>query len=194
MASHIELGKVLGRPEKPLGPTRSPRRSDVEINLQRAREAFPAASPRIISDNGPQFIARDFNEFIRQCGMTHVKTLPYYPQSNGKIERWHGTLKSECILPGTPLSLHDARRFVGQWIGHYNTVRLHSAIDYIAPKDKLEGRAEAILAARHAKLAAAREQRRIKRQQLRQNKILTTGTPGGKMHSAGEAEARTGDT
>jgi len=99
----------------------------------------------------------------------HVKTSPYYPQSNGKIERWHGTLKSECIRPGTPLSLHDARRIVGQWIGHYNTVRLHSAIDYIAPKDKLEGRAEAILAARDAKLAAAREQRRIKRQQLRQN-------------------------
>ncbi|HUS59017.1 MAG TPA: integrase core domain-containing protein, partial [Planctomycetota bacterium] len=75
------------------------------------------------------------------------------------IERWHGTLKTECIRPGTPLSLEDGRRIVGQWVVHYNTVRLHSAIDYIAPKDNLEGRAESILAARDAKLAAAREQR-----------------------------------
>ena len=102
-------------------------------------------------------IVRHLNAFIRQCGMTHVKTSPYYPQSNGKIERWHQSLKNECIRPGTPLSLDDARRIVGQWIEHYNTVRLHSAIDYIAPKDKLEGRAESILAARDAKLAAARE-------------------------------------
>ena len=70
-----------------------------------------------------------------------------------------------------------------------NTVRLHSAITYIAPKNKLEGRAEAILAARDAKLAAAREQRRIKRQQLQQNDSLTTGTHGAILLSAGEAEA-----
>ena len=132
---------------------------DTETIVQRAVEKFPDAKPRLISDNGPQFIARDFNAFIRQCGMTHVKTSPYYPQSNGRIERWHGTLKTECIRPGTPLSLEDGRRIVGQWVVHYNTVRLHSAIDYIAPKDKLEGRAESILAARDAKLAAAREQR-----------------------------------
>jgi putative transposase len=49
----------------------------------------PGVKPRIISDNGPQFIAKDFKEFIRISGMTHVRTSPYYPQSNGKIERWH---------------------------------------------------------------------------------------------------------
>jgi hypothetical protein len=67
---------------------------DVEIVLQRAREKYPATSPRIITDNGPQFIAKDFKEFIRLAGLTHVKTSPYYPQSNGKIERWHQSLKS----------------------------------------------------------------------------------------------------
>lgn len=55
--------------------------SDVETILQRARESYPDARPRIISDNGPQFIAKDFKEFIRIAGMTHVKTSPYYPQS-----------------------------------------------------------------------------------------------------------------
>ena len=57
--------------------------AEVEIILQRASEQYPGEHPRIITDNGPQFIARDFKEFIRICGMTHVKTSPYYPQSKG---------------------------------------------------------------------------------------------------------------
>lgn len=136
---------------------------DVETIIQRAREKFPDARPRIISDNGPQFVAKDFKEFIRVCGMTHVKTSPYYPQSNGKIERWHESLKTESIRPQTPLSLEDARRVVGDFVEQYDNVRLHSAIGYVTPKDKLEGRAEAILAERDRKLLAAREARRAKR-------------------------------
>ena len=114
--------------------------AEVETIIQRARERFPDARPRIISDNGPQFIAKDFKEFIRICGMTHVRTSPYYPQSNGKIERWHKTLKGECIRVKTPLSLEDARRIVADFVAHYNDVRLHSAIGYVTPADKLAGR------------------------------------------------------
>jgi putative transposase len=96
---------------------------DVETLIQRALERYPGVSPRIISDNGPQFIARDFKDFIRICGMTHVRTSPYYPQSNGKIERWHRSIKSECIRPGTPLSVDDAIRLVGGYVRHYNWTR-----------------------------------------------------------------------
>ena len=137
--------------------------SDVEIILQRAREKFPDATPRIISDNGPQFISRDFKEFIRISGMTHVRTSPYYPQSNGKLERYHKTIKSTCIRVNTPLSLDDCQRLVADFVDEYNNTRLHSTIGYIAPKDKLQGRAEAIWAQRDAKLVAAREARRISR-------------------------------
>jgi transposase InsO family protein len=133
---------------------------EVEILLQRARERFPDAKPRIISDNGPQFIARDFKQFVRLSGMTHVRTSPYYPQSNGKLERFNQSIKVECIRPKTPLSMEDARRVVTDYVRRYNTVRLHSAIGYITPLDKLEGRAEQILAARDAKLQAARQGRR----------------------------------
>src|SRR5207253_698944 len=94
--------------------------SDIELILERAKELHPEARPRIISDNGPQFIAKDFKEFIRISGMTHVRTSPYYPQSNGKIERWHKSLKGECIRPGAPLSLEDARRLVEGYVEHYN--------------------------------------------------------------------------
>ena len=142
--------------------------TDVQAIIQRARERFPGVTPRIISDNGPQFIAKDFKEFIRICGMTHVRTSPYYPQSNGKLERYHRTIKGDCIRPGTPLSLEDARRLVTKYVEHYNTVRLHSAIGYITPKDKLEGRAEFIAAERDRKLQEARERRKAERQQARQ--------------------------
>jgi transposase InsO family protein len=137
--------------------------SHVEIIIQRAREKFEGERPRIISDNGPQFIARDFKEFIRISGMTHVRTSPYYPQSNGKIERWHQSLKRECIRPKTPLSLDEARTIVGRFVDHYNNDRLHSAIGYITPKDKLDGNDLKIFAERDRKLHEAREKRKARR-------------------------------
>jgi transposase InsO family protein len=133
--------------------------TDVATIVQRAKEKHPDARPRIISDNGPQFVAREFKVFVRISGMTHVRTSPYYPQSNGKLERWHGSLKRECVRPGTPLDLEDARRLVTRYVEHYNGVRLHGAIGYVAPRDKLAGRAEAIQRARDHKLETARERR-----------------------------------
>ena len=97
--------------------------------------------------------------------MTHVKTSPFYPQSNGKIERWHKTLKQECIRPGTPLTLDDAKRLVTEYVEHYNTRRLHSAIGYVTPQDKLEGQQQHIFDERDRKLEQAREQRRLKRKE-----------------------------
>jgi transposase InsO family protein len=143
----------------------SMREADIEIILERAKEKYPEARPRVISDNGPQFIARDFKEFIRISGMTHVRTSPSYPQANGKIERWHKSLKGECIRPGTPLSPEDARRLIGQYVDHYNTVRLHSAIGYVTPADMLAGRQAEIHTARDRKLEEARRQRQLRRQQ-----------------------------
>jgi transposase InsO family protein len=146
---------------------RSMTEQDELVVLQRAKEKFPNETPRIISDNGSQFLAKDFKEFIRICGMTHVRTSPYYPQSNGKLERFHGSIKGECLRPGTPISLEDAVRIVGRYVEHYNQVRLHSAIGYIAPADKLAGREVDIFAARDHKLAEARERRKEQREAAR---------------------------
>lgn len=132
---------------------------DVETIVQRALEKFPLVWPRIISDNGPQFIARDFKEFIRLTGITHVRTSPYYPQSNGKLERWHGTLKGERFRLAAPETLEEARRVVASFVAHYNDVRLHSAIGYITPADKLAGLEAVIFAERDRKLEAARDRR-----------------------------------
>ncbi len=139
--------------------------ADAEIVLQKARELFPDARPRIISDRGSQFVSRDFKEFIRLWQTTHVLTSPHYPQSNGKLERFHRTLKEQAIRPRTPLCQQDARRVVGEFIDHYNNVRLHSAIGFVAPRDMLEGRAQEIQRLRDEKLEAARVERANKRQQ-----------------------------
>jgi putative transposase len=150
--------------------------ADVQTIVQRGREKYPGVTPRIISDNGPQFIAKEFKEFIRICGMTHVKTSPYYPQSNGKIERWHRTLKGDCIRTETPLTMADAQRLVARYVEYYNNVRLHSALGYVTPKDKLEGREKSIYAERDRKLAEARERRKAQRQAARQPALATPST------------------
>jgi transposase InsO family protein len=141
---------------------------EVETIVQRALEKFPGVTPRIISDNGPQFIARDFKEFIRVTGMTHVRTSPFYPQSNGKLERWHGSLKQECIRPACPADVAEARQRIAAFVDHYNHARLHSALAYITPADKLNGLGDVIFAERDRKLEEARERRRLARQQQRE--------------------------
>ena len=136
---------------------------DVETIVQRGLEKFAGLRPRIISDNGPQFIAKDFKEFVRLTGITHVRTSPYYPQSNGKLERWHGTLKGERFRLAAPTSVEAARRVVASFVAHYNHVRLHSALGYITPADKLAGLEEVIFAERDRKLEEARGRRRTTR-------------------------------
>ena len=157
---HWELRESMTEPE-------------VELVLERAKEKFPLARPRIISDNGPQFIAKDFKEFIRISGMTHVRTSPYYPQSNGKLERWHGSLKTEAVRPNVPLSPEEAKKVVERFVEEYNTRRLHSGIGYVTPKARLEGQHIQIWEERDRKLEAARAVRAKKRQEARQQALAS---------------------
>ena len=136
---------------------------DVEMVLQKGLEKYPQAKPRIISDNGPQFIGKDFKEYIRLTGLTHVRTSPYYPQSNGKLERWNKSFKLEGWRPGLAETEREARALIEKYVEHYNTVRLHSAIGYIAPQDKLNGREKAIWKQRDEQLENARKHRAKKR-------------------------------
>ncbi len=133
------------------------------VNHWSKRAETPAK--QIITDNGPQFISRDFKKLIRIAGMTHVKTSPYYPQSNGKIERYHRTIKGDCIRVKSLESIDDARDEVTRYVEHYNTARLHSAIGYVTPHTKLAETESEVFSERDRKLESAREQRRLRRQQ-----------------------------
>ncbi|MDD7983568.1 IS3 family transposase [Lentisphaera marina] len=132
---------------------------DAEIVVKRSLEKFPEARPRIITDNGSQYTGQEFKKFIAIHGLTHVRTSPYYPQSNGKLERFHYTLKEGSIRPKVPLSVEDARRVVTQYVEYYNNTRLHSSIGFITPSDKLIGKDVSIIQERKRKLAEAKIRR-----------------------------------
>jgi len=95
-------------------------------------------------------------------------------QTNGKVERWHQSLKSECIRPLTPLTLEDARRLIQSYVDRYNHVRLHSAIGYVTPHDMLLGRQAEIHTARDRKLEQARKQRQLRRRQALAPRLLAS--------------------
>lgn len=133
---------------------------DTQIVIQRAKEMYPNETPRLISDNGTQYKAKDFQSLLKQHGMTHVTTSPHYPQSNGKQERWHYTLKSEALRVSACLTKKDAVIAIERYVKFYNEKRLHSSINYVPPLAKLEGREAEILKERERKL----ENRRIERQ------------------------------
>jgi putative transposase len=109
----------------------------VESGISR-QQATHQVKPRVISDRGPQFIAKDFKQFIRLSGMTHVKTSPYYPQSNGKIERWHREMKTSYRSKEVS-SFDQAKMVVNEFVDEYNHYRLHSALGYTTPYDRYLG-------------------------------------------------------
>ena len=152
---------------------------DVELVFQRAFERFPDARGRVISDNGKSFVSKEFRELLGLHGFIYSNTSPYYPQSNGKQERFHGTLKHEIIGGKALPDFAYATRLVDEAIDYYNNVRLHSAIGYITPRDMLEGRAPAIQAGRERKLREARERRRLAKLERDATLTMRRETEGG---------------
>lgn len=133
---------------------------DVEITIQRALEKFPDVSPRIISDNGSQYISKDFQKFLKEVGLQHIRTSIAYPQSNGKMERFHRSINSECLKNHSLIDLEDARKQIDLYVNYYNTKRLHSALFYLTPEDFLSGRVSGKLKKRQKKLNDALKNRK----------------------------------
>ncbi len=120
--------------------------------------------PRLLSDNGSSYVAGDLGEWLEAKGMQHVRGAPYHPQTQGKIERWHQTLKNRILLDNYYLP-GDLERQIGAFVEHYNHVRYHESIKNLTPADVYFGRAETILAERHrinrATIANRRLQHRL---------------------------------
>jgi transposase InsO family protein len=136
---------------------------DVQLTIEKAIEKFPGVKPRLISDNGSQYISKDFAEFIKLAGLQHIRTSIAYPQANGKIEIFHKTLNNECLKTTSLIDLDDARKQIAAFIEKYNTERLHSALFYLTPEDFLLGRVDEKLNQRNIKL----EQAKLNRYQVR---------------------------
>lgn len=132
---------------------------DVELTIQKAIEKYPASSPRIISDNGSQFISKDFALYLKFAGLQHIKTSIAYPQANGKIERYHRTAGEECLSRSSFINIEDARNQIAIYVEFYNTKRLHSSLNYLTPEDYMLGRVKEKLDVRENKLTEARKNR-----------------------------------
>jgi transposase InsO family protein len=144
---------------------------NAEVLVAETKELYPAAkNPRIISDNGSQFISRDFEELLLFLEIGHTFTSANHPQSNGKLERFNRTLKSEHVRRSAYLDYQDACVRMAQWIAYYNSERLHSAIWYLTPNDVFNDRAAERIAERKEKLHNAF----IKRQEYWRAKNATS--------------------
>jgi putative transposase len=96
--------------------------------------------PRLLSDNGASYVAVDLADWLEDKGMQHVRGPPYHPQTQGKIERWHQTLKNRILLENHYLS-GDIDRQIGALVKHYNHVQSHESIENVTPADVYFGRA-----------------------------------------------------
>jgi putative transposase len=103
--------------------------------------------PRLLSDNGPRYIAGDLAEWLEDQGMIHIRGAPRHPQTQGKIERWHQTLKNRILLEHyyLPGALEEQ---ISAFVEHYNHARAHESLSNLTPADVYFGRGEAILAER----------------------------------------------
>ncbi len=95
--------------------------------------------PRLLSDNGSSYVATDLAEWLDQQNMEHVRSAPYHPQTQGKIERWHQTLKNRILLEHYYLP-GDLERQVAAFVEHYNHDRYHESLDNLTPADVYFGR------------------------------------------------------
>ena len=134
---------------------------NAEILVVETKELFPAAkNVRLISDNGSQFISKDFEELLALLEFGHTRTSANHPQSNGKLERFNRTVKTEHVRRSSYINYKDACVRMARWIAYYNSERLHSAVYYLTPNDVFYNRTAQRLAERKEKLHTAFIKRR----------------------------------
>ena len=140
--------------------------SDVTDTLEMALQASGCDSakvahkPRLLSDNGPCYISSDLAEWLEGQGMNHVRGAPYHPQTQGKIERWHQTLKNRILLENYFLP-GDLCQQIEDFIEHYNHSRYHESLRNLTPADVYFGRGQSILTRREKIKQKTIEARRL---------------------------------
>lgn len=139
----------------------------VELAYQKAGiKKEDANKPRLVTDRGPALISDDFNDYLKEKGIHHILASPYHPQTNGKIERYHRSLKEKVLL-----NVHDApqklKAEIGKYISHHNKRRYHEALGNVSPDDVYYGRRDQILQVRSKLKIETLARRKIKNQELK---------------------------
>ena len=142
---------------------------DVTATLKLALEASGCNhanivhKPRLLSDNGSSYISGDLAEWLEGQGMSHVRGAPYHPQTQGKIERWHQTLKNRILLENYYLQ-GDLENQISVFVDHYNNHRYHESIGNVTPADAYFGRHTAIIETREKIKKLTIQNRRLNHQ------------------------------
>ena len=110
-------------------------------------QATVVQKPRLLSDNGSSYVAGDLADFLEDKGMDHVRGAPHHPQTQGKIERWHQTMKNRVLLENYFLP-GDLERQIAAFVDHYNNRRYHESLGNLTPSDVYNGRGAQILKTR----------------------------------------------
>jgi transposase InsO family protein len=145
---------------------------DVKDSLEEALE-FSGLSrarvrhhPRLLSDNGPAYISKELAEFIKRKDMQHVRGAPYHPMTQGKIERWHRTMKNVVRLENY-YSPEELRASIAKFVDYYNHQRYHESLENLTPADVYFGRGEEVLTRREEiKKRTLKERKRLHQRQL----------------------------
>ena len=133
---------------------------DMALAASGCDQAHVRHKPRLLSDNGPSYIAGELADYIEARSMSHVRGAPMHPQTQGKIERWHQTLKNRILLENYFLP-GDLQTQIGAFVEHYNHRRYHESLDNVTPADAYFGRAAAII----------KQREKIKRQTIQHRRL-----------------------
>ena len=104
--------------------------------------------PRLLSDNGPCYISSELQSWLAENGVPHTRGKPYHPMTQGKIERWHRTLKDRILLNNYYLP-EELERQIDAFVNYYNTSRYHESLNNLTPYDVFTGQGSAILQKRN---------------------------------------------
>ena len=126
-------------------------------------QAIVQHKPRLLSDNGSCCISADLAEWMEEKKMEHVRGAPFHPQTQGKIERWHRTMKNRILLENYYLP-GDLEQQIGVFVDHYNNHRYHESLNNVTPADVYFGRAKDILRERETIKKQTIEYRRLQHQ------------------------------
>lgn len=129
--------------------------SEVADIIAAALEKVSGKRPRIVRDNGSQFVSKEWREVIRHFELEEIPIRVRHPQSNGRIERYHRSVREEAFGIEENEGYYQARDLLDQWVTYYNNERLHSALNYLRPVDYYRGNPEALMAERKSKLTKA---------------------------------------
>ena len=138
---------------------------DLALAASGCDQAHVHHRPRLLSDNGPSYIARELADYIEAHRMSHVRGAPFHPQTQGKIERWHQALKNRILLENYFLP-GDLEAQIEAFVEHYNHRRYHESLDNVTPADAYFGRAETILKQRERIKRQTIEHRRLQHRKL----------------------------